>query len=242
MKSLLRVLPVVAVNALVFGMVGPAFGHASYESSEPPDQGTVSSPPSEVTANFSEPLAEGGSYMDVTDPCGRDVGGETSITADSMTVQMSGSAKGEYIVRWRANSSIDTHTTTGEFTFTSTGGEPCPREDEEAVVEGGSTKKGGSGDSSRGSTVASGGNETTESGGDRSTSRHRKHGGGVKGNPSGASGDEGDPVVEAAADESMSSSALDGIPVAGFVVTLIISALIGAAAGKIYFSLSGEAR
>lgn len=239
-----------AATTLVLLLAGTAFAHAAYESSDPSDGGTVSSPPSQVTANYSEPLQEADSWMDVTDPCGRDVGGETSITADSMTVSMSGSAKGEYIVEWRARSSVDNHVTTGDFSFTSTGGDPCPGEEpeseEEAKVKGSSTSPDDNNDESvsgSGDTSTAGGNVGSTS--DRGESRARSGGEDRNRDGGGRGGGNDEEFVDAQApspeeEATETRSTLEGIPVGGLIATLVLAALIGAAAGKIYFSLSGE--
>ena len=238
-----------AATALVLLLSGTALAHAAYESSDPADGATVSSPPSQVTANYTEPLAEGDSYMDVTDPCGRDVGGATSITADSMTVSMSGTAEGEYVVKWRARSTVDNHVTTGDFSFTSNGGDPCPGEETEPEEQtnekessvGGSNSSSNTSSGSSGS-ANSGGNEETSAGnsggraGSGNETRSKKAGGqGTK-----VDDVKGNIVAAPPPDEESDPSTLDGIPMGGLLVTLLLAAVIGAAAGKIYFSLSGE--
>ena len=51
---------VLATAALVVAAAPAALGHAAYESSVPGDGSTVASPPSSVTAEFTEPLGRGG--------------------------------------------------------------------------------------------------------------------------------------------------------------------------------------
>ncbi|MBW3595568.1 MAG: copper resistance protein CopC [Actinobacteria bacterium] len=234
----------------------PAAAHATYESSNPPDGGTVSSPPSQVTAEFSEPLIPDNSYMDVTDPCGGDVGGETSVTAKTMTVDMSASHKGTYVVSWRAHSSVDGHVTTGSFSFDSSGGEACPGDGGGGA--GADRNRGGAGAAGSRDSVDSGESVPSEDdasrasatrgdadndandrragdkGGKHSTSHRRSRSG--RGD-----GDEGGPVAQGAVREvPPAPSALEGIPIDGLMITLAVSALIGAAAAKIYVSLSGD--
>ena len=254
MRFSLRVALLLGAVVIAIVPAGPALGHASYESSDPPDDGTVSSPPSEVTADFTEPL-QADSYMDVTDPCGRDVGGDTSITADTMTVQMSGSAEGEYVIRWRAHSSVDNHITTGDFSFTSTGGDPCPGE--EPPEEDEASEKESSAGSSSGGSAAGSGASGDQSGSNGSSGAAGPKGGGEPGDRQAGDSRGGGKdrvtqsdeatidgselaAVAAAEEEQPTPSALDGMPLGGLVVTLSLAALIGAAAGKVYFSLSGE--
>lgn len=249
------------VLSVVFGAVfavmttTAASAHATYEDSDPPDGGTVASPPSEVTADFSEPLISEDSYMRVTDPCGRNVGGDTLVTADRMSVQMSGDAAGQYTVSWRARSRVDNHVTTGSFSFDSTGGELCPGEEDEDNPDGSGSRGGGGGGSDaseeggdpssrdEGTTLA----QDSSSGGDgkhgrRSKDRHAKHDRSKRGKEKEDREGGGAGPVAQGPDSGLpeAPSALDGIPLDGLLLTLAVAALIGAAAGKIYVSLSGD--
>lgn len=56
--------PAVSVAILLLTVSAPvAQAHAAYESSDPADGATVSSPPSRVTADFTEPLVARGSRL-----------------------------------------------------------------------------------------------------------------------------------------------------------------------------------
>lgn len=250
MRALCRSIACLVVIGLVTLMsVTSALAHATYKSSNPDDESTVSSPPSQITAEFTEPMT-GGSYMDVTDPCGRDVGSGSSQTGTSMSVQSSGTAAGRYVVFWSAHS-IDGHVTEGEFTFTSTGGDACPGEEEEEVDAGGG---GGGGPGNGGS--SDGGGDSTDGGDSGSTGGHAGHSKGSRSQGEGAGNQDGrgggspgsgggDDSTTALADGPRSDvpdapSALEGIPLDGLLITLAVAALIGAAAGKIYVSLSGD--
>src|SRR5687768_5482312 len=120
-------LSVVALSIAAFSV--PAFAHAAYESSDPADGSTVSSPPSRVIADFTERLQPATSRLSVYDPCGAQVdNGDSLIANDRITVSMSANKQGTYVVRFQAHSDVDGHVTTGEFSFTSSGGSPCPEE------------------------------------------------------------------------------------------------------------------
>ena len=243
------------VTAFVALFSGVAQAHATYKSSNPADESTVSSAPSQITAEFTEPMTNG-SYMAVTDPCGRDSSSGSSQTGSSMSVGNTSTAAGRYSVFWRA-ASIDGHITEGTFTFTATGGDPCPGEEEEdpeTTTAGGGTTGGsrsgsaGSGGSeSEGSASSSAGSGAGSNAGDHSGRHSGKHGGG--GNDGGrnnkAAGSNGgsdgtSPVADSGRDIPDAPSALEGIPVGGLLLTLAVAAFIGAAAGKIYVSLSGD--
>ncbi len=230
---------------LVAGLMAatPAFAHAKYKSSNPPDGGTVASAPSEITAEFTEPMS-GGSYMDVTDPCGRDVGTNSEQTGSSMRVQNAGVAAGTYVVFYKAVS-IDTHATVGEFEFTVTDGEPCPGDEPPSESDPGGG--GGNGDPGEASGLASdsGDVSTVADPGDANRSghsggRHDEHSRMKDGKERRADGN-GDVLAQGPQSHVPDApSALEGIPLDGLLLTLGVSALIGAAAGKIYVSLSGD--
>ena len=139
MGAAMRALGAVAVGcSLVLATPSAALAHPRYKSSDPPSNGEVSRPPTEVYVEFSEPITSGSS-MDITDPCGRNVdSGDAQVGATSMTQGMAGSAAGEYTVDWRALGA-DGHPIEGSFSFTSTGGEPCPGD--EPASGGGESKE-----------------------------------------------------------------------------------------------------
>jgi methionine-rich copper-binding protein CopC len=242
-----------AVTAFVALFSGVALAHATYKSSSPADESTVSSAPSQISAEFTEPMTNG-SYMAVTDPCGRDSSSGSSQTGSSMSVGNTSSAAGRSSVFWRA-ASIDGHITEGTFTFTASGGDPCPGEEEEdpgTTTGGGGTggsgsRSGGSGGSDNGgSASASAGSGTGSANGGHSGRHSGKHAGGGNGDRKNkAAGSEGgadgtSPVADSGREIPEAPSALEGIPVGGLLLTLAVAAFIGAAAGKIYFSLSGD--
>ena len=247
-----------AVIAFVALFSGTALAHATYKSSNPADESTVAAAPSQITAEFTEPMT-GGSLMDVTDPCGRDSGTGSSQTGSSMSVQNTSSAAGTYTVFWRAVS-VDSHTTEGEFTFTVTSGDPCPGEEPpEEVNGGGSGRSGGSGSNGgvgstgSGSGSGAGSNASAVDGssssgrGENAGGRHDDHRGNSKERSGKGStrnargqGEETGPLAGARTDVPDAPSAIEGIPIDGLLVTLAVAALIGAAAGKIYVSLSGD--
>ena len=258
MRTLSRSFVLICLVSLVSALgMTVALAHATYKSSNPADESTVSAAPSQITAEFTEPMT-GGSYMDVTDPCGRDTGSGSSQTGNSMSVQNSGTAAGTYAVFWRAVS-IDGHVTEGTFTFTSSGGDPCPGEDDPAedtgsITGGGSGGSGGGGGSGDGGTSeASNGSTGAGSGGGDRNDRHSdgRHGAGGDGGGRRGSRDrdrgsstdgEGGAVLADGpqSDVPDAPSALEGIPLDGLLFTLGVAALIGAAAGKIFVSLSGD--
>ena len=249
MRLIGRSVGLVGVAALVVLVTAPsALAHATYKSSDPADESTVSSAPSTITAEFTEPMASG-SYMDVTDPCGRDSGSGSSQTGSSMSVQNSSSAAGTYVVFWRAVS-IDSHTTEGKFTFTSSGGEPCPGEKEDEAVDPGGGDGGGNGS---GDAPGGGGDDASAASTDQNESgagtRHERHSRAerekraelIRNRTPGTMRANGRPIAQGPkSDVPDAPSALEGIPLGGLLLTLGVSALIGAAAGKVYVSLSGD--
>ena len=251
-----------AAAAFVLLFSGTALAHPRLTSSDPAAGSTVSSPPSEVYTEFSEAIVAG-SYIKVTDPCGRSVNsGPTQVGATSMTQAISAEAAGTYAVSWLANGA-DSHAVEGSFTFSSSGGAPCPGEEPEedpgtggggtsgsGGSRGGASDAGASGGSDEGSVEGAatgaqdgnGGGHNNHRGGSngKDGSKEGKGGKGGKGDggeeQSGATG----PLAGAQSDVPEAPSAIEGIPMDGLVITLVVAAIIGAAAGKIYVSLSGD--
>ena len=227
---------------------GVALGHAAYKSSEPGDRATVDSAPSRVTAEFTEPLADG-SYLQVTDPCGAGVdAGDVNIVGYEMSVSMSGDKAGRYSVFYKAFSRLDPHVVEGTFSFTATSGASCPSAEEELVAsEGGkeaaprSAGGGGQAPSSGGGVevAQASSNDRAGEGGARSASRS---GTGGSSQPPGREPTSATVPNLAAPEETETprpTGALEGIPLGPFVVSLLLAALIGAAGGKIYAGIMG---
>ncbi len=104
----------------------PAFGHAAYRRSDPARGATVTVAPQEVSAEFTEPLTAD-SFLQVVDPCGRRVHGNSDVEGERVTVAMSGDVAGTYRVRFRLISTVDGHPTRGGLTFTAQRGAECPQ-------------------------------------------------------------------------------------------------------------------
>ena len=251
-----RPLVLMLVAGWLLLLAAPAAAHARYVSSDPAKDGTVGSPPSQVYVEFSEPVTEG-STLEITDPCGRSVAtGDTQVGPTSVTRTMSGSAQGGYTVFWRAMGA-DGHPTEGEFTFSSSGGEPCPGEEpppeEPNKQGGGSGERGESGNIDPSSAVGDAPEGSGEGGGthpgghasrgEKSSDGNRKERSAAQGGtrdggrsssepPSGIAQGPGSGDVE-------TPSAIEDIPVDGLLFTFAIATLIGAAGGKIFVSLSG---
>lgn len=244
----LGALCVLALLAVVALYPGIAEAHAAYKSSEPGDRSSVGSPPSRVTAEFTEPLANG-SYLQVTDPCGSRVdAGDVSIVGYEMRVSMSGSRSGPYSVFYKALSQLDPHVVEGTFSFTVTSGPACPSaaEDppasEEDPPEGPAQTDQGSSEEPEAVVAQSdseGGPQDRNSGGGnfgRSADTGRAS------RPPGRAPTSARVPNIAAPDERQDDgerSVYDGIPMGSFAAALVLSALIGAAGGKIYAGIMG---
>jgi methionine-rich copper-binding protein CopC len=249
-----------AVTVFVALLSGTALAHPRLTSSDPAAGSTVPSPPSQVHTEYSEAIVAG-SYMEVTDPCGRSVNsGSTQVGTTSMDQAISAEATGTYTVYWLANGA-DGHPVEGDFTFSSSGGSPCPgeepEEEEDPGTGGGAPGAGGGSNRNASSSGGSGGSDegfasgTSAGSGDGHGGGHKNHRGGSHGNGRGDGGegakgggeDQGGatgPLAGARSDVPDAPSAIEGIPMDGLVITLVVAALIGAAAGKIYVSLSGD--
>lgn len=249
----------IAALSLVLASAAPALAHAAYESSDPDDGSSVSSPPSRVIADFTEPLTEG-STLAVYDPCGQQVDNRDSLVAsDRLTVTMSGRYRGVYSARFDVVSAVDGHPTNGTFTFAVTEGEACPGDDagddepNEGAGGGGRGKSGSNGPDSAERT-ASGTNESQTSSGSprgggpkRSVSRSdgkQDRGATAKSERKTSSRDKNNSAATilgaaTSSEEEQQRSVWEGIPLGALFAGLGLSALIGAAGGKIYAGIMG---
>lgn len=238
-----------AVIALLMALVEPAAAHAAYSDSDPADEETVSSPPSEVWAEFTEPPA-GGSNLKIYDECGTKVdNGDSRLEAFRIYITMSSAASGTYRVDFRVLSAYDNHVTTGSFTFTSTGGENCAGEEEEPAAgedEGGAS---GGDDGSAGSQDGSGsdGNDGGSNSGGSGGGGGGAGGNGGGGGRDGGGGDGGsagdDDGIDLARDsERPEKGLMEGIEWGEFAFALAIAAVIGGAGGKVYAGIVGPRR
>lgn len=233
--------------ALVVISLAPtaAYAHAAYKDSDPKDEATVSSPPSSVWAEYTEPVEEG--YLHIFDPCGVQVDdGNTQTTGYRMTVGMSADRAGTYRVDWKAASAIDPHVTSGTFTFTVTDGEPCASSDEE---EGTREENEDSGRRDRSNEASSNGSSGADSnervartngprrGRDAEVKGTRQVRNRLRGNPA-----QGDDIALAQSAPAAERGLWEGIPLGGFLLAMAVAAAIGAAGGRIYANIMGPRR
>ncbi|HWL64797.1 MAG TPA: copper resistance CopC family protein [Actinomycetota bacterium] len=231
----------------------PAWGHAAYKSSDPADGASFPSPPSQVTAEYTEP-PDSASYLRVFDPCGRQVDmGNSSQDAvrNSVTVGMNGDAAGTYRVDWFVNSTKDNHPTRGSFTFTVQNGAPCPGQDEppdESAPEERDRQPGEPVDrdgTTGGTSGRPGSGGSSGSGGDRGVTTDRGEPGRRPGGDGSRQRDDVDEPFEpgpVAVDGPREPGLLTGIPLGGLLMAYAIAAIIGAAGGLIYAGIMGYRR
>jgi methionine-rich copper-binding protein CopC len=110
--------------SLLFGFVCLAQAHAFLDHADPRVGSTSSASPSVVKIWFTEELEGAFSKIQVFDSQGNEVDAK-DVKVDSadkslMTVSVPKLAAGTYQVKWSAVA-VDTHHTTGTFTFTVTG-------------------------------------------------------------------------------------------------------------------------
>lgn len=248
-RNVLRHLWIVALQVLLgVGFITSAQAHAAYESSEPADGATVASPPSQVNADFTEPLVDG-SHLEVYDPCGVRVDNDDSVvTGDRLSVSMSADKEGRYRVRFEVVSAVDGHPTSGEFEFFSSGGSDCRAQKEQKPT--GGVAGGGSTTSSDTETAPPGDSTSTESASAGATSRRDREAdtsrtSGKSKDPARLSSKRSRPAAAdtdsvAQGDRDVADTSAAGRPVPGreVVAVLIIAALIGAAVGHIHTEVS----
>jgi hypothetical protein len=241
-------------------VVPSAYAHAAYESSDPANESTVSSPPSRVTAEFTEPVVDD-SRLEVFDPCGEQVdNGDSLVAADRITVSMSADKQGTYRVHFSVVSSVDGHPTSGDFIFTSSGGAPCPAEEPAEEEEpsgggsgGGNEGAGGNSEPGSGSAGETGGDQTGTGSARRADGRRaiQRSSGDNRGPRSvedrvKASRVEREPGDVASAPTAISMSGVagiwEGIDLSQFLIALLVAAVIGAAGGFVYAGIMGPKR
>jgi methionine-rich copper-binding protein CopC len=254
-----RLVAVVAFVALM--LPTEAGAHAAYKDSNPPDESTVSSAPSEIWAEFTEPPAQG-STLSVFNECGDQVDlGDSRSDAFRLYISVGSVHSGDFRVEFRVTSTYDSHVTTGSFTFTATGGEDCAGPPPESGGDGGGGGNGGGGNggggdggdgsSSQGGDGDDGSGEVEEVAtiserGDNEGSRSQGRGGDGNGRErSGgddSEGTDGD-IGPSAADPSPDPPGIwDGIALSDLLVGFALAALIGAAGGKVYAGIVGPRR
>lgn len=243
-----RILFAAAGAALLLVSLSPtAWAHPAYKDSDPKSGATVATPPSELWVEFTESI-EGG-FVHVYDPCGERVDhgeSERNLTNDRITVGTHGDKAGAYRVQWEVLGS-DSHTTRGEFTFTSSGGDSCPvaeedepdepSEPEERDDDTNTRAAPGTGDT-RSDTDASDrtSRERDSSNEPRHQRRRRVQENEVANRRLLAQEETPDP------EQTSAEGIWDGIPMGDFFVALAIAALIGAAGGRIYAGILGPRR
>lgn len=253
-----------AAAATILAAGAPAvLAHAAYKSSNPADKSTVGSPPGQVTAEFTEPLTESSS-MQVFDACGQQVDhGDSNPNGYNMSVSMSGDKAGTYTVEFKAQSALDSHVTSGAFTFTSSGGDPCPGSEPppDPGGDGGSDgPRGGGGGGSGGDPAdpanpaapeGSGGSgdriaAASGDGGSRPDARSRSNG---RKRDSMRRGPMETGVEDPVRFENAGTTAAAGdepapwdLPLSGVVLALILCVMIGAAGGRVYAGIVAPPR
>lgn len=247
-----RSIATVGVVALVvIALPGVAGAHAAYKDSSPANRSTVAAPPDEVWAEFTEPVTDD-ARLDVIDPCGARVDrGDVRVSGYTVTVSMSADSAGTYRVAFRVVSALDGHPTSGQFTFTSSGGVRCG-DDEGNGAPSSARRSGGSGSapSTRGAGSddgdpagageASDPDPRSASGDDRADRAKSGNGGNRPGRRAARGRGDARPAGAVLAQEAPAQGA--DIPADWLLIGFGISALIGAIAGQIYASIVGPGK
>lgn len=250
---------------LLSAFTGLASAHAAYEGSDPANGSTVSSPPSRVIAEFTEPVVQD-SLLEVYDPCGVRVdNGDSIVASDRITVTMSGDKQGTYTVVFNVVSAVDGHNTSGDFTFSSSGGAACPGAQPEEPQpnppsNGGSGNEPAPSSRSRGSTTpaststvaAPGGGSTaaSASAAGSGNSQARRQGGsqaGQRNRPARQAGaGQVRQFVQAESGETLPIDTAAGtsseIPLDGVMISLVLATMIGIAGGHVLAGVLGPRR
>lgn len=255
-----KVLVGVAVAALFAATAPVALAHAAYKGSDPADGATVASPPVQISAEFTEPITESSS-MSVFDPCGAQVdNGDSDPNGYNMTVSMSGDRAGTYTVEFKVQS-VDSHVTSGSFTFTSSGGDPCPGAEPPPTKApaggsgGGSDGRSGGGGAAPQAPVADGSDGSTapvaaasDDGGEARANARARGIGSSRAPSKGKGSAGGEALPDQVAFQNTGSTAPRNepapwdLPVGGVVLALVLCVLIGAAGGRVYAGIVAPPR
>lgn len=232
--------------ALVLVPASVASAHADYRGSDPADGETVSSPPTSVTAEFTEPPADGSS-LQIFDPCGQRVDAGDyryqGMPFNTVTVSMSADKAGEYEAVWTVVSAADAHTTRGRFNFSSSGGGPCPGteggKDEKAESDDGQASSSGDGasDPSQSGPVSAAGDAGSQD--DENDGKRQKKKNKAKDATERTETPASEQIELTQSEVPGEESPTEDLPLDWLIVGLSISALIGAAAGRIYAGIRG---
>lgn len=236
--------------ALAVGVGAPDVqAHAAYKDSSPAHRSTVSSPPEQVWAEFTEPV-QSEARLDIFDPCGARVDrGDPTVTGYRVTVAMSGETAGTYRVAFHVVSSLDGHATQGEFVFTSSGGAPCDG-DAGGASRPGERSSGEAAPPPAPRSARSAPRPASEdapaseerAGGSRGKKRGPEEGGSKSRSGRGRRDRREVPARAALAQEDLEGPPAGDIPLDWLLVGFGLSALIGAVAGQIYASILGPPR
>jgi copper transport protein len=109
----------VIITSLIF--TGVALAHADLLRSDPAENSTLDTAPSQINLQFSEPIEPAFSSIDVLFEDGSTVDAGDSAVSNSdpnqISVSLTDQRQGTYIVSWRVLSSADGHITSGAFVF-----------------------------------------------------------------------------------------------------------------------------
>ena len=119
----MKLIRYILIPLLVLGASSLAQAHAFLDHADPKVGSTVKGPPSAIKVWFTEELEPAFSKIRVYDATGNEVD-KKDVKVDStdktlMSVSLPGLPPGIYKVKWSAVA-VDTHHTTGTFTFTVT--------------------------------------------------------------------------------------------------------------------------
>jgi methionine-rich copper-binding protein CopC len=109
--AIIGILPLLLIGTVT------ATAHALLDHATPLVGSSVPTPPREVALTFTQNLEASFSIMSVTNASGQRIdAGRVSVSGNMMRVPLRSIGPGTYQVHWRVLS-VDTHTTSGNFSF-----------------------------------------------------------------------------------------------------------------------------
>lgn len=125
----------VAAGALCIALApGSATAHGDLHGTDPDPGATLRKAPGTVSVTLTEAPGPG-STLKVADGCTKDAGEEPSIKGSELVSRVPAGQPGDWVLRYRAVSSVDGHVTNGSIHFTVRGRKDCSERAPEGTVE-----------------------------------------------------------------------------------------------------------
>ena len=118
------------VGLCLLVVAGPASAHGDLHGTDPEPGSTLGKAPRSVSVTLTEAPGPG-SILKVSDGCSDDAGEKVSLEGSKLVAQVPDGQPGDWVLRYRAVSSVDGHVTRGSVHFVVRGKKDCSEPDPE---------------------------------------------------------------------------------------------------------------